>query len=229
MNTRAQGACGIEEVRDVRARDGHAAEQHHGCDRDPQFPKALAQPAAIEGLRQQGAPATRCAGTQGVVVGPVRNQLVAHMAARQHVVQHPGCVLDERAGLGFIEELTSFFLHVGQGVLGRVLQAGLPGQAVAGNPDHPRGVGRGAAEHRLFFRHDDIQPAVRRGESRRQTGGAGAGNQHITLDLFHACGLVGHQRPISWAMMLRWISLAPPPTGPMRESRKKRCMSCSIM
>ncbi len=40
--------------------------------------------------------------------------------------------------------------------------------------------------------------------------------------------VVGAYRPIDFAMMLRWISLLPPPMGPMRESRKNICMSCSI-
>ena len=76
--------------------------------------------------------------------------------------------------------LAQFVAQVGTRLLDVLLDTGATRQRVARQPGPAAGPGAGAAEHRVLLHQDYPAPVPGRGHRRRQPGGAGADDQHVT-------------------------------------------------
>ncbi len=99
--------------------------------------------------------------------------------------QHLRGLRDESLRLGPVEEGADLRLQIAQRFGAGVGNACGHGRLAHRDPDHARGIRRGAAEQRLLFHHQHVEALVRGRDRRRETAGPAAGHQHIAFVAIH--------------------------------------------
>lgn len=155
------------------------AQAPHGADHP--FPPG-AQPPGVEQRGLQGAAASgQAAGVLGVVVGVAGDQFEAERRLALQPVQGGGDVVDERLDQLRAHAAVGQRVQVGQRLFPAVVDTGLGGVAVAGEPDDAAGERRRAADPVGLLEQPHRGAVARRCQRGGQAGGAGAEHHHVVL------------------------------------------------
>ncbi|MNQ57008.1 hypothetical protein D3C85_711490 [compost metagenome] len=170
---------GVEEVLQVGVRRvEHHADEGDGLQRRAQARHVRAEVADVVGRGEdRTADIDAAADVRVVVRVERRHELDLGLALEE--LHHLRGMVEEGVDRRGIEEGTGFVLQVGACCLAAVLHAVGPGVAVAGDPQHAAGKGRGAAEMFFLLDHHDIEAVLLRHDGGGESAGAGADDQHV--------------------------------------------------
>ncbi|MNE19628.1 hypothetical protein D3C80_1127160 [compost metagenome] len=133
----------------------------------------------------------------GNAVAVGKFQLGMALEERHHV----GRSFQERIDHWRIETLAQFMLQVAARLGALFDDPGALCQRVARHPHPAAGPGRGTAEHRVFFDHDDFFTMPGGSHRSGQSGGAGTDDQYIAFD---QRGVDGHEQSPPTSFVIFW-------------------------
>ncbi|MNL09709.1 hypothetical protein D3C87_1304800 [compost metagenome] len=178
-----QRACKVEKRTKVRARhDRHAHERSfaHG------FAQTLEQLADFSSvIRRSDHRASAGAGSWSVAMD-VGNRIAVSELQRGVLFEerdHSRAGLEERIYHRWLVTLAQFMFQVGARLLDVFDDTRATGQGIARHPRPSTGPRRGAAKHRVFLDHNDVQAMPCSSDCRRQSGCTGANDQHVAVNI----------------------------------------------
>jgi hypothetical protein len=162
-------------MRQVGPRDHHAAEQREFRQRRAQQGEVGAERARVVADRLEHAPARRCAGERGVVVGVAHDGLQAQLRARLQPVDRRRTLAQER-----LDELGPRPARQRRAEIGACRGPAIARRLrIRGNPDHAARHRRGAADAVGLFQQQHAQAARGRGAGGRQAARARTQHDHV--------------------------------------------------